>query len=79
MSPETKTKLLEQLLTVRTIYASTFELSRNVDVMAALLEAARHVDECIDLLADSAPHLAEEIAARQPIIQVPDRIPMDVI
>ena len=78
MTTEARTKLLELLLTARIIYAECFELSNNVDVMAAFLEAAHYVDECIDLLADSAPHLADEVAMRRPLINVPDCVPEGV-
>ena len=75
MSPDERADLLETLLLARLYYLDAFDRSRHPLELAALLDAARYVDEAIDLLADSAPDLADEVESRRPLVHVPDRLP----
>ena len=76
MSPDQRADLLETLLLCRMFYADAFDTSRRPLELAALLDAARCVDDAIDLLSEDAPpDLAAEVASRRPVISVPDQLP----
>jgi hypothetical protein len=78
VTPGERADLLETLLLGRFELVDAFAASTRPDVMTELLKAARHLDEAIDLLADSAPDLAGEVASRRPIIAVPDCLPQEM-
>ena len=66
--------LLENFLAVRGALVDAFDRSKNAVAHAGTWDAVDHLDLAVSLLGPLVPQLADEVAARRPVLDIPDRL-----
>ena len=69
--------LLENFLTIRGALVDAFDRSDNAVARARTWDAVDHLDLAVSLLGPLVPQLADEVAARRPVLDIPDRLGED--